>query len=58
MPLTDEEVATTTRRARVMGNLLKKAEAASDFLELKATVLDLCRVVNAQVQAENFPEYD
>jgi hypothetical protein len=55
MPLGDQEIDNAQRRARAIRALLERAENATDFLELKSVVLELCRVVNVQVEAEHFP---
>ncbi|MER9183609.1 hypothetical protein [Mesorhizobium sp. M0767] len=58
MPLSNAEIDDTRKRMRVMEALIKKAEDAADFLELKSIVVDLCRVVNAEVEAGHSAHFD
>ncbi|WP_287150669.1 hypothetical protein [Mesorhizobium sp.] len=43
---------------RVMKTLIERAETATDFNELKAVVLDLCRIVEVEVEAGHSAQFD
>lgn len=58
MPLTTIDVDTTGKRMRVMKTLIERAETATDFNELKAVVLDLCRIVEVEVEAGHSAQFD